>query len=128
MKALVEAESYNGPSIIIAYSPCINHGIRGGMGTAQTEEKNAVLSGYWYNFRYDPRLIAEGKNPFQLDSKAPSQSYQDFIKNEVRFSSLIRQNPERAKELFERAEKQSVAKYEHLKRLEALYSVNEQSE
>lgn len=128
MKALVEAESYNGPSIIIAYSPCINHGIRGGMGTAQTEEKNAVLSGYWYNFRYNPRLIAEGKNPFQLDSKAPSQSYQDFIKNEVRFSSLIRQNPERAKELFERAEKQSVAKYEHLKRLEALYSVNEQSE
>ena len=128
LKALLEAESYNGPSIIIAYSPCINHGIKGGMGLAQTEEKNAVLSGYWHNFRYDPRLLTEGKNPFQLDSKAPSQSYQDFIKNEVRYSSLARQNPARAEGLFEQAEKQAAAKYEHLKRLEALYSVNNQGE
>ncbi|NLK99327.1 MAG: pyruvate:ferredoxin (flavodoxin) oxidoreductase, partial [Clostridiales bacterium] len=128
IKALVEAESYNGPSIVIAYAPCINHGIKGGMGLAQTEEKNAVLSGYWHNFRYDPRLLAEGKNPFMLDSKAPTQDYQEFLKNEVRYSSLVRKNPERAQELFDAAEKQSKAKYEHLKRLEALYAVKEETE
>ncbi len=125
LKAFIEAESYNGPSLIIAYAPCINHGIKGGMGTSQTVEKNAVLSGYWNIFRYDPRLIAEGKNPFMLDCKAPSQSYQEFLKNEVRFSALMRQNPERAEELFAAAEKQALNKYEHLKRLEALYSVNQ---
>ena len=128
IKALMEAESYNGPSLIIAYSPCINHGIKGGMGKSQTEQKSAVLSGYWNNFRYDPRLLAEGKNPFMLDSKAPSESYQEFLKNEVRYSALIRQNPDRAEELFEQAEKQALAKYEHLKRLEALYSVNKDQE
>ena len=95
------------------------------MGTSQTVEKNAVLSGYWNIFRYDPRLIAEGKNPFMLDCKAPSQSYQEFLKNEVRFSALMRQNPERAEELFAAAEKQAMNKYEHLKKLEALYSVNQ---
>ncbi|CRZ33627.1 pyruvate-ferredoxin/flavodoxin oxidoreductase [Herbinix hemicellulosilytica] len=125
LKAFIEAESYNGPSLIIAYAPCINHGIKGGMGTSQTVEKNAVLSGYWNIFRYDPRLIAEGKNPFMLDCKAPSQSYQEFLKNEVRFSALMRQNPERAEELFAAAEKQAMNKYEHLKKLEALYSVNQ---
>jgi len=125
LKAFIEAESYNGPSLIIAYSPCINHGIKGGMGKSQTEEKEAVLAGYWYNFRYDPRLLLEGKNPFQLDSKAPTGSYQDFLKNEVRYSALIRQNPERAQELFEKAEKQSTEKYKHLKKLEALYSADE---
>lgn len=125
LKAIVEAESYNGPSLIIAYAPCINHGIKGGMGLSQTEEKNAVLSGYWYNFRYDPRLAEEGKNPFTLDSKAPSQSYQDFLKNEVRYSALMRQNPERAQKLFDKAEKQAAEKYEHLKKLEALYSENQ---
>jgi len=124
LKAFIEAESYNGPSLIIAYAPCINHGIKGGMGLSQTEEKNAVLSGYWYNFRYDPRLAAEGKNPFMLDSKAPTQSYKDFLKNEVRYSALMRQNPERAEELFDKAEKQALSKYEYLKRLEALYSEN----
>ena len=124
LKAFIEAESYNGPSLIIAYAPCINHGIKGGMGLSQTEEKNAVLSGYWYNFRYDPRLAAEGKNPFMLDSKAPTQSYKDFLKNEVRYSALMRQNPERAEKLFDKAEKQALSKYEYLKRLEALYSEN----
>ena len=124
MKALVEAESYNGPSIVIAYAPCINHGIKGGMGVSQTEEKNAVASGYWNMFRFDPRVAEEGKNPFQLDSKAPSASYQEFIKNEVRYSSLIRQNPERAEQLFANAEKNALAKYEHLVKLSKLYEVD----
>jgi pyruvate-ferredoxin/flavodoxin oxidoreductase len=125
IKAMVEAESYNGPSIIIAYAPCINHGIKGGMATAQTEEKNAVASGYWNMFRFDPRLAQEGKNPFMLDSKAPTTSYQDFIKNEVRYSALTRQNPQRAEELFAKAEKNSVEKYAHLQKLAALYEKNE---
>ena len=124
IKALVEAESYPGPSIVIAYAPCINHGIKGGMGVSQTEEKNAVASGYWNMFRFDPRMAEEGKNPFTLDSKAPSASYQDFIKNEVRYSSLIRQNPERAEQLFANAEKNAAAKYEHLVKLSKLYGTD----
>ncbi|HHT96544.1 MAG TPA: pyruvate:ferredoxin (flavodoxin) oxidoreductase [Clostridiales bacterium] len=123
MKAIIEAESYNGPSLIIAYAPCISHGIKGGMGTAQTVEKNAVTSGYWNTFRYDPRLALDGKNPFQLDSKAPSTSYQDFLSNEVRYNSLARKNPERAKMLFEKAEKNAKDKYEHLTRLSKLYDI-----
>ena len=125
IKALVEAESYNGPSIVIAYAPCINHGIKGGMAVSMTEEKNAVAAGYWNMFRFDPRLEAEGKSPFILDSKAPSASYQDFIRSEVRYSSLIRQNPERAEELFAKAEKSALAKYAHLQKLAALYEVTE---
>ncbi|MBH1940132.1 pyruvate:ferredoxin (flavodoxin) oxidoreductase [Mobilitalea sibirica] len=121
IKALVEAESYNGPSIVIAYAPCISHGIKGGMSTAQTEEKNAVLSGYWHNFRFDPRLKLEGKNPFSLDSKAPTASYKDFLMNEVRYSALSRQNPERAERLFDAAEKNAKEKYAHLERLVTLY-------
>jgi len=117
IKALIEAESYNGPSLIIAYAPCISHGIKTGMSTAMTEEKMAVTSGYWHNFRYDPRLKEEGKNPFQLDSKEPSTSYQDFLNNEVRYNSLARSNPERAKVLFEQAEKNAKEKYEKLKKL-----------
>ena len=100
VKAFAEAESYNGPSIVIAYAPCINHGIKGGMGISQTEEKKAVEAGYWNNFRFDPSLADEGKNPFTLDSKAPTASYQDFIMGEVRYNSLTRSFPERAKELF----------------------------
>ncbi len=114
LKAFHEAESYNGPSIIIAYAPCINHGIKGGMSKAQTEEKRAVAAGYWHLFRFDPRLAAEGKNPFQLDSKAPSESYEEFIMNEVRYSSLARSNPERAKELFASAVKSAEEKYAKL--------------
>ena len=122
VKAFAEAESYPGPSIIIAYAPCINHGIRKGMSIAQTEEKSAVESGYWHLFRFDPRRAAEGKNPFQLDSKAPTKDYQEFIKGEVRYTSLVRQNPERAKVLFDKAEKLAAEKYEHLKKLEEVYS------
>ncbi|MDE6209698.1 MAG: pyruvate:ferredoxin (flavodoxin) oxidoreductase [Lachnospiraceae bacterium] len=121
IKAFVEAESYNGPSIIIAYAPCINHGIKGGMSGAQTEEKKAVTSGYWHLFRFDPRLKAEGKNPFMLDSKAPTTDYKEFLNNEVRYSSLARSNPERAKELFEKAENQAKDKYEYLTKLGKLY-------
>ncbi len=114
IKAFVEAESYNGPSLVIAYAPCINHGIKGGMTAAQAEEKRAVEAGYWHLFRYDPRLEAEGKNPFQLDSKEPKASYEEFIMNEVRYSSLARSNPERAKELFAFAEKTAKEKYAKL--------------
>ena len=114
VKAMVEAESYHGPSLVICYAPCINHGIKTGMGTAQTEEKKAVEAGYWNCFRYDPRLAKEGKNPFQLDSKAPSASYRDFIMGEVRYNSLARQNPERAEELFAKAEENAKERYEKL--------------
>ncbi len=117
LKAMLEAESYHGPSIIIAYAPCINHGIKGGMSIAQTEEKKAVQAGYWHLFRYDPRRTLEGKNPFQLDSKAPVANYEDFIMGEVRYNSLARSNPERAKELFAKAEKDAKAKYEKLVKL-----------
>jgi len=121
VKAFAEAESYNGPSIIIAYAPCINHGIKGGMTQAQTEIKNAVASGYWHTFRYDPRIAAEGKNPFQLDSKAPTASYEDFIKNEVRYSSLTRSFPDRADVLFEKAAKVAEEKYAKLVKLAKPY-------
>ena len=114
LKAMLEAESYNGPSIIIAYAPCINHGIKGGMSIAQTEEKKAVEAGYWHLFRYDPRRTLEGLNPFQLDSKEPKGSYEDFIMGEVRYNSLMRANPERAKALFEKAQADAKAKYEKL--------------
>ena len=117
IKAFVEAESYNGPSIIIAYAPCINHGIKGGMGISQLEEKKAVEAGYWHTFRYDPRLAEQGKNPFQLDSKAPTASYRDFIMGEVRYNSLTRAFPERAEKLFEKAEKFAEEKYERLESL-----------
>ena len=114
VKAISEAEAYNGPSIIIAYAPCINHGIKKGMSKAQTEEELAVKSGYWHCFRYDPRKVEEGKNPFTLDSKAPTESYQEFIQGEVRYNSLERQDPERAKELFARSEIEAKRRYEEL--------------
>ena len=120
IKAFVEAESYNGPSIIICYAPCINHGIKGGMGISQMEEKKAVEAGYWHTFRFDPRLADEGKNPFQLDSKAPTASYRDFIMGEVRYNALTRAFPERAEKLFEKAEKFAEQKYEHLEQLAKL--------
>ncbi len=111
VKAFVEAEAYPGPSLIIAYAPCINHGIKGGMKSAQAEEKKAVEAGYWHLFRFNPLLAEEGKNPFILDSKEPKGSYQDFIMGEVRYNRLSRSNPERAKVLFEKAEKDAKAKY-----------------
>lgn len=120
LKAMVEAESYNGPSLVICYAPCINHGIKGGMGIAQLEEKKAVEAGYWNIFRYDPRLADEGKNPFMLDGKAPSASYRDFIMGEIRYNSLTRSFPERAEKLFEKAEKVAADKYAHLEKLASL--------
>jgi len=121
IKAFKEAESYNGPSIVIAYAPCINHGIKGGMGISQTEEKAAVAAGYWQNFRFDPRLVEEGKNPFNIDSKAPTESYRDFIMNEVRYSSLFRALPDGAEGLLERSEENAKDKYAHLLKMKAMY-------
>ena len=120
VKAFAEAESYEGPSLIIAYAPCINHGIKGGMSTAQAEEKKAVTSGYWNLLRYDPRLKDEGKNPFMLDSKEASTNYVDFLHNEVRYTALELQNPERAKELFAKSEAEAKDRYEYLKKLASM--------
>ncbi len=114
IKAISEAEAYKGPSLIIAYAPCINHGMKAGMGSTMAEEKLVVSSGYWHNFRYDPRLTLDGKNPFQLDSKAPTSNYRDFLMSNVRYSSLYRANPSRADELFSKAEENAKAKYEKL--------------
>ncbi len=114
LKAIQEAESYPGPSLIIGYAPCEMHSIKGGMQNCQKEMQRAVACGYWNNFRYDPRLKAEGKNPFILDSKAPSESYRDFIMNEARYSALTRSFPERAEELFQKAEKTAEARFETL--------------
>ncbi|MBQ2945144.1 MAG: pyruvate:ferredoxin (flavodoxin) oxidoreductase [Clostridia bacterium] len=114
LKALIEAESYDGPSIIIGYAPCEMHGVKGGMTNSQSEIKNAVEAGYWHLFRYDPRAAAEGKNPFTLDSKEPTGNYKDFIRNEVRYTALERAFPERAEVLFEKAEQRAKDKYERL--------------
>lgn len=114
IKAFAEAEAYNGPSIIIAYSPCINHGIKGGMSDSQWAQKRAVNAGYWNLFRFDPRLKEEGQNPFIMDSKEPSESYRDFLMGEIRYSSLARTLPERAEELFTRSERDAGDKYSQL--------------
>ncbi|MGI6321659.1 MAG: pyruvate:ferredoxin (flavodoxin) oxidoreductase [Bacteroidales bacterium] len=111
-KVIKEAEAYPGPSLIIAYAPCINHGLSMGMGKSQAQEKLAVESGYWSLWKYDPRLEAEGKNPFSLDSKEPDWSkFQDFIMSEVRYSSLTKSFPERAKELFKQTEENAKWRY-----------------
>ena len=118
LKAVKEAESYPGPSLIIAYSPCINHGLRAGMGKTQQESKQAVESGYWQLYRFDPRLEEEGKNPFQLDSKEPDWSkFQSFLLNEVRYSSLKKSFPAQAEELFKAAEENAKWRYNGYKRL-----------
>jgi len=115
MKALKEAESYPGPSLIIAYAPCINHGIRAGMGKSQNEEKLAVESGYWPLYRYDPRLADEGKNPFQLDYKEPNGTLRDFIMGEVRYNVLTRTFPDEAKKLHKKLEEDVNARYKKYK-------------
>ena len=125
VKAIAEAEAYPGPSLIIAYAPCINHGIKIGMGKAQTEEKNAVAVGYWNNFRYNPALAAEGKNAFTLDSKAPSGDYKAFLNGEVRYNALVRQDPEKADRLFEKSEENAKARYAYLNKLVKLYGTEE---
>jgi pyruvate-ferredoxin/flavodoxin oxidoreductase len=114
MKALVEAESYDGPSMVIAYSPCINQGIMAGMGKAQEEAKLAVQSGYWPLYRYDPRLKGEGKNPFILDSKKPDGSLKQFMDGEIRYASLKRTYPEEAERLHTLLIEQFNQRYEEL--------------
>ena len=118
LKAIREAEAYNGPSIIIAYAPCINHGLKAGMGKSQAEEAAAVACGYWHLWRYNPELEAEGKNPFTLDSKEPDWSkFQDFLKGEVRFASVMKQYPAEAAELFQAAEDNAKWRYNNYRRL-----------
>ena len=121
VKAIAEAEAYPGPSLIIAYAPCINHGIKKGMSKAQTEEELAVKAGYWHCFRYNPALKAEGKPAFTLDSKAPTEDYKEFLNGEVRYNSLMRANPERAAKLFDQSEVYAKERYEYLNKLIALY-------
>ncbi len=117
LKALLEAEAYPGPSLIIGYAPCEMHGIKGGMANCQAEMAKAVAAGYWQTFRYDPRRKANGENPFMLDSKQPTESYADFIKGETRYSRLAQSFPERAAQLFADAEQNAKAKYERLAHL-----------
>ena len=117
IKALTEAENHKGPSLVIAYSPCINHGIKTGMGTTIAEEKKAVDAGYWHLYRHNPQLKIEGKNPFILDSKEPSASFQEFIRGEVRYSQLSSTFPESADELFKVAEQHAIERYQSYKRL-----------
>ncbi len=121
LKAIAEAEAYNGPSLIIAYAPCINHGIKGGLTIAQQVEKEAVEAGYWHLFRFNPALADEGKNPFSLDSKAPTGDYKTFMMREVRYNSLMRANPDRATVLFDKAVENSKAKYNHLVEMQKAY-------
>ena len=118
LKAIREAEAYDGPSIIIAYSPCINHGLKKGMGKSQAEEAAAVECGYWHLWRYNPELEKEGKNPFTLDSKEPQwDKFQDFLKSEVRFASVMKQYPAEAEELFQAAQNNAMWRYNNYKRL-----------
>jgi len=125
-KTIREAEEYPGPSLIIAYSPCINHGLRDGMGKTQAQAKDAVTAGYWHLYRYDPRLEAAGKNPFQLDSKEPDWSkFQDFLKSEVRYTSLIKDFPGEAEVLFVKAEENAKWRYNNYKRLSEMQFASE---
>ena len=117
MKAIVEAEAYDGPSLIIAYSPCISHGLKEGMGRAQANIEQAVKAGYWHLYRYNPTLKAQGKNPFTLDSKEPTESFRDFLMGQVRYSAIAKQFPEVAEELFNSAEEMAKERYENYKRL-----------
>lgn len=117
LKAFVEAEKHPGPSLIICYAPCINHGIRKGMGKSQLEAKLAVDSGFWSIFRYNPGLIAEGKNPLILDSKAPDGTLQAFLSDENRFASLEKSFPEESKRLRSKMEEEVANRYQALKKM-----------
>ena len=117
IKTLVEAESYNGPSLVIAYAPCINHGLKDGMGKSVEREKKAVEAGYWHLYRYDPRRGENGENPFVLDSKEPTASFQEFLQGEVRYSSLERSFPEIAHELYAEAEDAAKHRYQSYLRM-----------
>jgi len=114
LKAIREAEAYPGPSLVIAYAPCINHGlkIKGGMGRSQAEEERAVKCGYWHLWRYNPQLAEEGKNPFTLDSKAPDWSlFEDYLMHEVRFMSIKKACPDEADDLFAQTKKMAQKRY-----------------
>ncbi|MGL6106178.1 pyruvate:ferredoxin (flavodoxin) oxidoreductase [Romboutsia sp.] len=117
MKAVLEAESYDGPSLIIAYSPCISHGLKEGMGRAQANIEQAVKAGYWHLYRYNPTVKAEGKNPFTLDSKEPTESFREFLLKQVRYSAIAKQFPDIADELFGMAEDNANERYHNYKRL-----------
>jgi pyruvate-ferredoxin/flavodoxin oxidoreductase len=121
LKAIKEAEAYPGPSLIIAYAPCINHGLKAGMGKSQAEEEKAVKCGYWHLWRFNPQLEAEGKNPFSLDSKEPEwEGFQDFLKGEVRYASVQKQFPAEAAELFNQAEEMAKKRYQSYVRMTKL--------
>jgi pyruvate-ferredoxin/flavodoxin oxidoreductase len=117
LKAMTEAESYPGPSLIIAYSPCISHGIKTGMSSSMHEEKKAVDAGYWHLYRYDPRLAEAGKNPFQLDSKEPITPYREFLTGEIRYAQLLNTFPEEAEKLFAMSEKQAAERLQNYKNI-----------
>ena len=117
MKAIIEAEKHDGPSLIIAYSPCISHGIKEGMGRAQANIEKAVKAGYWHLYRYNPQLKAEGKNPFTLDSKEPTESFREFLMGQVRYAAIAKQYPDVAEELFNMAEENAKERYNNYKRL-----------
>ncbi|MBR5816761.1 MAG: pyruvate:ferredoxin (flavodoxin) oxidoreductase, partial [Anaerotignum sp.] len=125
VKAIAEAEAYPGPSLIIAYAPCISHGIKAGMGSAQAEEEKAVKSGYWHLFRYNPELKEAGKSAFILDSKLPALNYQEFLEGEVRYDALKLADPKKAAALFGMAEIQAKERMEYLQKLVALYGAAE---
>ena len=112
LKAIREAEAYDGPSIVICYCPCIEHGMKASMGLSQIEEKKAVECGYWHLYRYDPRRKEEGKNPFQLDSKAPTGDFQQFLMGENRYASLKLSFPEKADALYHKAANDAKERYE----------------
>ena len=117
VKAVVEAEAYDGPSLIIAYAPCISHGIKEGMGRSVANEEQAVKAGYWHLYRHNPVLRKEGKNPFSLDSKEPTESFRDFLMGQVRYSAIAKQFPEEAEELFTMAEESAKDRLDSYKRL-----------
>jgi pyruvate-ferredoxin/flavodoxin oxidoreductase len=119
IKALIEAEAYDGPSLIMCYAPCINHGIKKGMGKTQEEMKLAVQSGYWPLYRYNPALKKEGKNPFVLDSKEPDGTFQEFLNGEVRYASLKMSFPEESERLSKRLEKEYMDRFQAMKELAA---------
>ena len=117
VKALTEAEAYDGPSLVIAYCPCINHGLKCGMGLSQMEEKRAVECGYWATYRYNPDLKEEGKNPFSLDSKEPTGDFRDFLLGEVRFASLQKVRPQLAEELYKKTQEDAMERLNNYKKL-----------
>ena len=121
IKAIAEAEAYDGPSLIIGYAPCELHGVKGGMFNCQNEMKKAVAAGYWNLFSFNPALKAQGKNPFTLTSKPGDGTYQEFLQNETRYSRLTRAFPDRAEKLFQKADETAAARYEHLLKLVELY-------